>query len=184
MLAACRLLRYLRTTRDFGLLFPYARHHQHPGLHAFADSDWANDTVERRSTSGYIVLYNGTPIPWHSGMQSVIALSSCEAEYVSLCDCCRLPPPPAAWSGARAGLSSERSSRPLPASVRAASGTALVIFTAPLVVSAPAPTWPASAPSQAVQAAKVPWLGTTAAAGAKAPRTLQTCTLPPPLPTP
>ncbi len=89
MLAARRLLRYLRTTSDFGLLFPYARHHQHPGLHAFADSDWANDTIERRSTSGYIVLYNGTPISWHSGLQSVIALSSCEAEYVSLCDCCR-----------------------------------------------------------------------------------------------
>jgi hypothetical protein len=35
------------------------------------------------------VLYNGTQISWHSGLQSVIALSSCEAEYVSLCDCCR-----------------------------------------------------------------------------------------------
>jgi hypothetical protein len=53
MLAARRLLRDLRTTSDFGLLFPYARHHQHPGLHAFADSDWANDTIGRRSTSGY-----------------------------------------------------------------------------------------------------------------------------------
>jgi hypothetical protein len=96
----------------------------------------------------------------------------------------RLPPPPAAWLGARAGLSSERSARPLPASVRAASGTALVIFTASLVVSGPALTWPASAPSPAVQAAKVPWLGTTAAAGAQATRTLPTCTIPPPLSTP
>jgi hypothetical protein len=86
--------------------------------------------------------------------------------------------------GRRAGLSSERSARPLPASVRAASGAALVIFTAPLVDSALAPTWPASAPSQAVQAAEIPLLGSTAAAGAQAPRTLPTCTLPPPLPTP
>jgi hypothetical protein len=96
----------------------------------------------------------------------------------------RLPPPPAAWLGARAGLSSERSARPLPASVRAASGAALVIFTAPLVVSAPAPTRPASAPSPAVRAAKVPWLGTRAAAGAQVQRRLPTCTLPPPLPMP
>jgi hypothetical protein len=48
----------------------------------------------------------------------------------------------------------------------------------------PAPTWPASAPSPAVRAAKVLWLGTTAAAGTQAPRTLPTCTLPPLLPTP
>jgi hypothetical protein len=66
----------------------------------------------------------------------------------------RLPPPPAAWLDARAGLSSERSVRSLPASVRAASGAVLVIFTALLVVSAPAPTWPAPAPSPAVRAAK------------------------------
>jgi hypothetical protein len=57
----------------------------------------------------------------------------------------RLPPPPAAWLGAQAGLSSKRLARPSPASVRAASGTALVIFTALLVVSAPAPTRPAPA---------------------------------------
>jgi hypothetical protein len=96
----------------------------------------------------------------------------------------RLPPPPAAWLGARAGLSSGRSARPLPASVRAASGAALVIFTAPLVASAPAPTRPAPAPSPAARAAKIQWLGTTAAAGAQVPCTLPTCTLPPPLPTP
>jgi hypothetical protein len=96
----------------------------------------------------------------------------------------QLPLPPAAWLGARAGLSSKRSARPLPASVRAASGAALVIFTAPLVVRAPAPTWLASAQSPTMRAAKVLWLGTTAAAGAQAPRTLPTCTLPPPLPTP
>jgi hypothetical protein len=36
-------------------------------------------------SSGYIVLFNGTPISWHSSLQPVIALSTCEAEYV----CCR-----------------------------------------------------------------------------------------------
>jgi hypothetical protein len=44
----------------------------------------------------------------------------------------------------------------------AASGAALVIFTPLVVVSAPAPTRLASAPSPAVRAAKIPWLGTTA----------------------
>jgi hypothetical protein len=87
--AARRVLRYLRDTAGLGLLFPFDSHPTLSGLHAFADSDWANDRVERRSTSGYIALYNGAPISWHSGLQPVIALSTCEAEYVSLCDCCR-----------------------------------------------------------------------------------------------
>jgi hypothetical protein len=87
--AARRVVRYLRDTASLGLLFAFARHPTLTDLHAFADSDWVNDRVERRSTSGYIVLFNGTPISWHSGLQPVIALSTCEAEYVSLCDCCR-----------------------------------------------------------------------------------------------
>jgi hypothetical protein len=45
-------------------------------LAAFADSDWANHRVERISTSGHVVLYNGMPISWHSGLQPVIALST------------------------------------------------------------------------------------------------------------
>jgi hypothetical protein len=46
------------------------------------------------------------------------------------------------WARGQGYRRSDPSARPLPASVRAASGAALVIFTAPLVVSAPAPTWP------------------------------------------
>jgi hypothetical protein len=64
----------------------------------------------------------------------------------------RLPSPPAAWLGAQAGLSSERSERPVPASVRAASVAAPVIFPVPPVVSAPAPTRPALAPTPAARA--------------------------------
>jgi hypothetical protein len=52
LLAARRLLSYLRDSNDIGLLFPYARHPLHPDLHAYADSDWASDCIERRSTSG------------------------------------------------------------------------------------------------------------------------------------
>lgn len=38
----------------------------------------------RHSTSGYIILVNGSPVSWKSTKQSVVALSSAEAEYVSL----------------------------------------------------------------------------------------------------
>lgn len=86
---AHRVLRYLRATQRKGLLFRFSEDERFPGLVAMADSDWANDSIERRSTTGWIVLYNGTPVSWYSGLQSVIALSTCEAEYVALSECCR-----------------------------------------------------------------------------------------------
>jgi hypothetical protein len=87
--AARRVVSSLRDTASLRLLFASAKHPTLTGLHAYANSDWANDRVERSSTSGYVVLFNGTPTSWHSGLQPVTALSTCEAEYVSLCDCCR-----------------------------------------------------------------------------------------------
>jgi hypothetical protein len=90
MKASRRVLRYLNGTRRLGLLFNYKTDKKEKdGLLAYADSDWANDSIERRSTSGFVVLLNGTPISWGSGLQSVVALSSCEAEYVALSECCR-----------------------------------------------------------------------------------------------
>ncbi|RDX77397.1 Copia protein, partial [Mucuna pruriens] len=38
--------------------------------------------VERKSTSGYLFKYLDAPISWCSKKQSVVALSSCEAEYI------------------------------------------------------------------------------------------------------
>jgi hypothetical protein len=87
--AGAGVLRYLRGTLRLGLLFRFTSDAEHPGLAAYADASWADDELERRSTSGYVVLYNGTPVSWHSGLQNVIALSTCESEYVALSDCCR-----------------------------------------------------------------------------------------------
>lgn len=41
------------------------------------------DRVDRRSTSGYVFKLLDAPISWCSKKQPVIALSSCEAEYVT-----------------------------------------------------------------------------------------------------
>ena len=87
--AARRVLLYLAGTPRRGILFRFEDDSRYPGLVAYADSDWANDPVKRKSTSGYIVMFNGAPISWHSGLQSIIALSTCEAEYVSLSDAVR-----------------------------------------------------------------------------------------------
>ncbi|MCI48121.1 hypothetical protein A2U01_0069364, partial [Trifolium medium] len=58
-------------------------------LNGFFDADWCGDKVDRRSTSGYLFKFQNAPVSWCYKKQSVIALSSCEAEYVagSLASC-------------------------------------------------------------------------------------------------
>jgi hypothetical protein len=59
------------------------------GLMAYADSDWASDPNTRKSTTGYMVKLAGAVFSWSSRAQKTIALSSTEAEYMSLSDTCR-----------------------------------------------------------------------------------------------
>jgi hypothetical protein len=87
--AARHVLRYLQGTRRLGILFKYEPSAEQRGLVAFSDSDWAQDPVERRSTTGFITFYNGAAISWYCGLQTVVAASSCEAEYTALAECCR-----------------------------------------------------------------------------------------------
>lgn len=79
--AAKHLLRYLQGTRSLGLVLgnidePY------PIFHAFTDSDWAG-SESRRSISGYVMKIGRSTIAWSSKQQSVVALSSTEAEYMA-----------------------------------------------------------------------------------------------------
>eukprot|EP00253_Pinus_taeda_P005569 PITA_05569 len=50
-------------------------------LLGFTDSDWARDSIDRKSTSGYSLSLGSVPICWSSKKQAAIALSSAEAEY-------------------------------------------------------------------------------------------------------
>lgn len=52
-------------------------------LIGFSDSDWCGDQVDRRSTTGYLFKFLNAPISWCSKKQPVVALSSCEAEYIA-----------------------------------------------------------------------------------------------------
>ena len=54
-------------------------------LNDFSDADWAGDTSTRKSTSGYLFRLGKSTVSWKSKCQSIVALSSIEAEYVALC---------------------------------------------------------------------------------------------------
>ena len=83
--AAKRVLRYLGGTKRNGLSY-----HGHKGMElvAAADSDWAGGWKESdigtKSTSGYVISIAGCALLGRSKTQSTTALSSCEAEYISL----------------------------------------------------------------------------------------------------
>lgn len=76
------LLRYLKGSLDYGILFPYQSDSH--GLEAWSDADWARDESARRSRSGVFVAYSGCPIIWMSKMQTATATSTAEAEFGAL----------------------------------------------------------------------------------------------------
>ncbi|KAM2111637.1 hypothetical protein ACFX1R_014233 [Malus domestica] len=53
-------------------------------LRYIRDSDWGGDQDERKSTTGYVFFLGSTTFSWTSKKQSIIASSSCEAEYVAV----------------------------------------------------------------------------------------------------
>lgn len=78
--AAKRVLRYLKGTKRMKLVFEKTEER----LVGFADADWGNDMDDRRSYTGYFFKLANAAISWSSRKQKSVALSSTEAEYVSL----------------------------------------------------------------------------------------------------
>ncbi|CAJ2646460.1 unnamed protein product [Trifolium pratense] len=83
MKAAVRILRYIAGTLDFGILFPKSAVNAKSKIICYSDADWCGDKVDRRSTTGYFFKYLNASVAWCSRKQPVVALSSCEAEYIA-----------------------------------------------------------------------------------------------------
>ena len=81
--AAKRILRYLKGTFDYGILFPTADKGKECKLVGYTDSHWSNDVEDRKSTVGYVCILGGAPISWSLRKEPVKALSSSEAEYTT-----------------------------------------------------------------------------------------------------
>jgi hypothetical protein len=76
--AAKCILRYVQGTITFGI--HYATNST-LDIIGFTDSDWAGDSIDRKSTSGYSLSLGSRPICWSSKKKATIALSSIEVEY-------------------------------------------------------------------------------------------------------
>ncbi|XP_074356532.1 secreted RxLR effector protein 161-like [Apium graveolens] len=75
------IVRYVKGTVNHGLV--YARSEDKKSIVGYTDSDLAGDVVDQRSTGGMCFYLNGSLISWASQKYGVIALSSCEVEYMA-----------------------------------------------------------------------------------------------------
>lgn len=79
-----KILVYLKATKYFGLCFDG---NCPEGLKAFFDADFSSDIDTRRSTTGYVCMFGGTPVSYCSRRQQLVTTSTTEAEYVAECEC-------------------------------------------------------------------------------------------------
>ena len=79
-----KLIRFVLSTKDYGLKFKLIKSIKKWVLKTLSDSDFASDKETRISAYGYVIYFCGIPIAWRSkGMKSVV-LSTTEAEYMAL----------------------------------------------------------------------------------------------------
>ncbi|GKV33750.1 hypothetical protein SLEP1_g42213 [Rubroshorea leprosula] len=80
MQVAKRIMRYLKGTLNYGLFYSST---DNCAIIGYSDSDWAGDLDDRKGTFGYCFNFGANSFSWSSKKQSVVALSTCEAEYVA-----------------------------------------------------------------------------------------------------
>jgi len=66
-----------------GVLMPNQKNNSRKAtVYGYCDSDWRGDQYDKKSIVGYLFMIGSTPISWISKKQEMVALSSCEAEYM------------------------------------------------------------------------------------------------------
>lgn len=91
IIAAKRILRYLKGTSRYGLKFDgglcrsyFNDSNKQITITALCDADWGGDPDERKSRTGYIIKVNGCIVSWTSKLQKTVSTSSAEAEYMAI----------------------------------------------------------------------------------------------------
>ncbi|KAM1030863.1 hypothetical protein PS2_034423 [Malus domestica] len=71
-----RILRYLKGSVGHGIIMKKSTQ-----ITGYCDADWAGNSIDCRSTTGYCTFVGGNLVTWKSKKQAVVARSSAEAEY-------------------------------------------------------------------------------------------------------
>ncbi|KAF3666694.1 hypothetical protein FXO37_10397 [Capsicum annuum] len=85
--------------RDYMYRVPYSRAigslmygmfgRNRDGAIGYVDSNFAGDLDKRRSLTGYVFTIGGCAISWKATLQTTVALSTTEAEYMSITEACK-----------------------------------------------------------------------------------------------
>lgn len=82
MQAALSVVKYLKGTKHFGIVY---EENSSPNLMCYSDADFASQTdVLSRSTTGFLITYAGAPFSWKSKLQTIVAVSTLNAEAIAL----------------------------------------------------------------------------------------------------
>ncbi|CAI7884436.1 unnamed protein product [Closterium sp. NIES-54] len=92
--AAKRLVRYVSATASMGLEYSAVRQRLQMGaadlskgemlLTCYTDASFNSVKADGTSIGGYVCLFGGGAVSWHSKKQNEVGLSSCETEYMAL----------------------------------------------------------------------------------------------------
>ena len=74
------ILKYLKRTKDMFLVYGGDKELVVDG---YVDASFDTDPDDSKSQTGYVIILNDGAISWCSSKQSVVAESTCEAEYIA-----------------------------------------------------------------------------------------------------
>jgi len=80
--ATQKIIKYLNSTSTMGITYTRGTF----DIQCWADSDYANDKLDRKSITGWILMIGNNIVSWKSKKQASVALSSTEAEYMAAAD--------------------------------------------------------------------------------------------------
>lgn len=83
-----RVLKYLKGTSTLKLALA-EKNFSGNLLHGYADANFAENKIDRKSNTGYLFKVNGGVVSWTSRKQNCVSLSSTEAEFIALSEACK-----------------------------------------------------------------------------------------------
>jgi hypothetical protein len=83
--AVKHLLQYIKETTDLGIIFSKTNK-PNTKITAYTNADYNSCANTRRSTTGYVIKWQGCLISWKSKRQQTVALSTTEAKYMDISD--------------------------------------------------------------------------------------------------
>ena len=81
--AVQHLFRYLKGSLDYKLVYGPTANDSSQLFITYTDADHGGNPDNGRSTGGYAVIIGGAAVSWSSRLQSVVSLSTTEAEYIA-----------------------------------------------------------------------------------------------------